>query len=143
MGVSLYCRFWKIGRPNGFLPCSGTLARNSPSRSMMKRASPLSRSASASQLSSLPFDSQVRRRGRRCGVGQAVSLTYCIQARAIGLVRQPRSLQGITVKLRSRDGFEAGDRSQPRTVGRHGLSGSPLTFGSRALRQASSQGMAK
>ena len=68
VGVSLYWGFWKTGRPKGFFPFSGTVAITLPSRSMMKWASPLSRSATASQISSLPRDPQVRRRGRRGGV---------------------------------------------------------------------------
>ena len=44
-----------MGRPKGFFPVSGRFAKNFPSLSIMKLASPLSRSASASQFSSLPF----------------------------------------------------------------------------------------
>ncbi len=55
-GVSLYCRPWKMGRPKRFLGFSGTVPIVLPSRWMMKCARPLSRSASACHVSTLPFN---------------------------------------------------------------------------------------
>jgi hypothetical protein len=57
VGVSQYRRFWNTGRPNEFFPFFGVLGAvtiSYPSRSMTNPASPLSRSASASQVRSPP-----------------------------------------------------------------------------------------
>ena len=73
----------------------------------------------------------------------AVSLTYCIQACAIASFGSQAAFSGSPAN------FAAGTASAPVTSASHApsvgmaWSGSPLTFGRRALRQASSHGMAR
>src|SRR4051812_34412366 len=104
---------------------------------MMKPARPLSRSASASQVNSLPF--------RRTFVGAGggvvsvtfVSFTYCIHALAIGSFGSQRALAESPVN------FAAGVASAPPNGASHapsagiGCSDLPGIFGRRADRQAS------
>src|SRR5438874_8262619 len=112
---------------------------------MRKLASPLSRSASASQVSSFPF----RRRFVGAGGGvvsvTAVSLTYCIQAFAMASFGSHAALGGSPANFAA----GAAATSLPVMGASHALSvgmalsESPLAFGKRTLRHASSHGMAK
>ena len=119
-GVSLYCRFWKTGRPNGFFPCSGTVARTWPSRSMTKLASPLSRSASASHVSVLPFSRTFVGAGGGVASRHLRVLDVLHPRLRHRLVRQPRGLERFAGELRGRNRFAAGGRREPRLVRRHG-----------------------
>ena len=110
---------------------------------MTKLASPLSRSASASQVSLLPCTRTFVGAGGGVVSATFVSLTYCIHAFAIASFGSHAALSGSPAN------FAAGTASPPVDGASHALSvgmatsGSPAAFGSRALRQASSHGMAR
>src|SRR5438105_12303724 len=110
---------------------------------MMKLARPLSRSASASQVSSFPLRRRLEGAGGGVSSVTAVSLTYCIQALAIAAFGSQAAVSGSPANFAA--GTARGlviDASQAWSAGM-GWSAAPLTFGKRALRQASSHGMAR
>src|SRR3954468_10872726 len=109
----------------------------------MKPASPLSRSASASQLNWLPFNRKFDGAGGAVVSVTEVSLTYCIHDRAMVSFGSHAAFSGSPAKA------ETGTASVPVTGASHAwsvgmsFSGSVETSGKRAVRQASSQGIAK
>src|SRR3954451_21773617 len=110
---------------------------------MMKLARPLSGSASASQVSLLPWTRSFLGAGGGVVSETLVSLTYSIHALATASLGNQAALRG------SPGYFAAGTASPPVTGPSHALSagiarsGPLASFGRRALRQASSQGMAR
>jgi hypothetical protein len=110
---------------------------------MMKLASPLSRSASASQVSLLPCRRTFVGAGGGVVSDTFVSLTYSIHAFASASFGSHAALSGSPAY------FAAGTASVPVGGASHTLSvgiatsGSLAVSGSRALRHASSHGIAR
>src|SRR6516165_4047516 len=110
---------------------------------MRKLARPLSRSASASHVSVLPFSRTPVGAGGGVVSDTFVSLTYSIHAFASASFGSHAALSG------SPGYFAAGAASVPVGGASHApsvgmaTSGSPAVFGSRAPRHASSHGIAR
>src|SRR5262245_57289933 len=110
---------------------------------MTKLAWPLSRSASASHVSVLPFSRAAVGAGGGVGSDTLVSLTYSIHALATASFGSHPALSG------SPPNFAAATASVPVGGASHALSvgmatsGPPADFGSRAPRHASSHGIAR
>src|SRR5262245_27696245 len=110
---------------------------------MTKLASPLSRSASISQVNSLPTIRKFVGAGGGLRSTTVVSLTYSIQDRAIASFGNQQAFDA------SPSNFAAGSASIPVGTASQApsvamaWSGWPLTFGKRALRHASSHGIAR
>src|SRR5215471_7581740 len=110
---------------------------------MMNPARPLSRSASASQVISLPLTRTFVGAGGGVLSATAVSLTYCIQSVAIASLGNQPACSGSPANVAD------GTASLSVTLATHaplvggGWSGPPGAPGRRAFRQPSSQGMAR
>ncbi len=111
-------------RPNGFPPAS--VATTWPSCSITKPARPLSRSASASQVSLSPRTRRFVGAGGGVESLVALSLVYCIHA-SDRLVRQPDRLSARSpLKSAAANAPGSADLRQPRRILRHfpqGLAG--------------------
>jgi hypothetical protein len=141
---------WNSGRPNFPTGFCGNSAISTPSRSMMKPARPLSKSASASQVNATAPWSARALRSTGAGGGEvslvAPVLIYSAHRRATD------AFGSHTASLALPENFVAGFGSSPAPLIRGasqacfagiGLSGAPGRFGNRSARHASNQGMAR
>lgn len=116
-GVSPKVIPWNSGRPYFASGFSGNLASSNPPRCMMKPSSPLSKSAAAFQVSSMPRAVTVPARfvGRRRAVLDLPAADVLAPEPGESLIGQPDHLSRVTfANLRCRQRVGAEQRSWPR-----------------------------